>query len=216
MRFPFPDRIVLRTEVFARLYDALWARRSRALPVITVLLGSVCIAACGGAGDGDSSATAPTAKADETSSIAPADVPTTSKGYPRRADGWWKIERVDNAGAAAGSQYVCVGQGSEEKLSIFDQIVPFENCSKKEFKRTPTGWAFDTVCKEMDTTMASAGTITGDLDKRLRVELTVKNSDGSTTTGSVVGSREGACPAGVRGGSLADNKGKVIGNFLPE
>lgn len=215
MRLPFSRRMLSSTKLIARRCDALWPRRPRAIAVMALLLGSACLAACGGSDGASDGAAERTAKATDTSVITPADVPVTSKGYPRRADGWWKIDRLDEAGSAAGSQYVCVGQGSEEKLSTFDQIVPFETCSKKEFKRTATGWAFDTVCKEMNTTMASAGTIAGDFDKRLRVDLTVKNSDGSTMSGAVAGRREGPCPAGIRGGSIADDKGKVIGNFLP-
>lgn len=216
VRIPVCRRAPALTKPPARPGEVLRIRRSRALPAIAMLLGSACIAACDGADGGDGSAAGRSEKATDTSLITPANVPTTSKGYPRRADGWWKLDRLDKAGAPVSTQYLCVGQGSEEKLSIYDQLVPFEDCSKKEFKRTGPGWAFDAICKEMDFTMASTGTIAGDFDKRLRVDLTVKNSDGSSVTGSVVGSREGTCPAGVRGGSLANDKGRVIGNFLPE
>lgn len=145
--------------------------------------------------------------------MSPASIALTVKGAPRRADGYWALKNVGAGGTAIGTQYLCVGGGSEEKASIFDQIALNVNCTHYDFKRTGAGWDFDTSCGAAPMVSENKGTIAGDFAKQYTVEMRVKEDDVELGR-TVEANNGGACPAGVAPGDLIDEKGKKIANIL--
>lgn len=137
----------------------------------------------------------------------------TSKGAPKRADGYWALKNVGGGGTVIGTQYVCVGANSEERGSILDQIALNVNCSTYEVKATETGSEFHIVCGKPPETSETTGKVSGDFAKAYKVEMTVKESD-LTQTRTIDASNGGACPAGVAPGDLMDDKGKKVANIL--
>ncbi len=142
-----------------------------------------------------------------------AQIARTSKGAPKRADGYWALENVGGGGTVIGTQHLCVGGGSEERGSVFDQIALNVNCSRYDFKKTDAGWEFDTVCGKAPMVSESKGKISGDFTKSYRVEMTV-TEDGLALKRTIEASNRGACPAGVMPGDLMDEKGSKVTNIL--
>jgi Protein of unknown function (DUF3617) len=141
-------------------------------------------------------------------------VPTTSAGAPRRADGYWEMASVGASGTPLDKQYLCVGNNSEEKYSLFDQLSELGTCSKKQFVRTASGWDFETQCAMMGTVTTQKGKITGDFKTRFRVDQTVAQSNGAGIKGSVLGRRVGNCPAQFGPGDLVDADGQKLSNVI--
>lgn len=144
----------------------------------------------------------------------PADVAITSKGAPRRADGYWEMGSFGSDGSPMMKQFYCVGAGSEEKYSLFDQLTIMGNCSKTDFKRTSAGWNFDIQCAIMDQKMAQTGTIAGDFQNRFAMTINVAENGGSPRKGTIQGKRAGECPAMFKPGDLVNGDGKKITNLL--
>ena len=143
----------------------------------------------------------------------PASVAMTAKGAPRRADGYWQMASFTETGAPMSTQFLCVGGGSEEKFSVFDQLAMVGDCSKKQFTRTATGWSFETRCTLMDHLTVQTGAIRGDFQNGFRVDQTV--TQGATAIkGSIRGQRTGDCPAQFKPGDLVDEHGGKLGNML--
>jgi hypothetical protein len=138
----------------------------------------------------------------------------TVKGAPKRRDGYWEFASVGASGTVMGKQFLCVGAGSEDKYSIFEQLSELGNCSKKEFTRTPTGWNFETRCSMMNVTTVQKGVIAGDFQNNFRVDQTVSQTSGGGMTGAVVGRRVGECPAKYKPGDLVDDDGSTILNVM--
>jgi hypothetical protein len=138
----------------------------------------------------------------------------TAKGAPKRLDGYWEFASIGASGTVMGKQFLCVGAGSEEKYSIFDQLSELGDCSKKEFTRTPTGWSFETRCSMMNVTTVQKGIIAGDFQSSFRVDQTVTQTSGGGTKGAVVGRRVGDCPGKYKPGDLVDDDGSTITNVL--
>ena len=138
----------------------------------------------------------------------------TAKGAPKRLDGYWEFASIGASGTVMGKQFLCVGAGSEDKYSIFDQLSALGSCSKKDFMRTPTGWSFETQCSMMSVTTVQKGVITGDFQKSFRVDQTVTQSSGGGMTGAVVGRRIGDCPGQYKPGDLVDDDGSTLINVL--
>lgn len=142
-------------------------------------------------------------------------VTPTTKGAPRRRDGYWELSSIDESGAEMEKQFLCVGGSSEDFFSVFDQLEVTGGCTKTDFSRTLTGWNFDVQCGRTDdqSLVTEKGSISGDFLDAFRIDQTVRASNGSAMKGSVVGHRLGDCPATLKAGDLADNKGSVIGNM---
>ena len=111
-------------------------------------------------------------------------------------------------------QSYCVGAGSEEKYSLFDQLTVVGNCSKAEFKRTPAGWDFDVHCAMMDQKMAQTGTIAGDFKTSFAMTMNVSENGGPPTKGTIQGKHVGQCPATFKPGDLVSSEGKKLANLL--
>lgn len=79
-------------------------------------------------------------------------IAVTSRGAPKRADGYWQLITIGAGGTEMGKQFLCVGADSEERGPVFDQIAINVNCSKHDFTRTAAGWNFDTACGPMNAT----------------------------------------------------------------
>ncbi len=160
----------------------------------------------GGAGkDGSGNAAAPS----------PAKLVLTSSGAPQRRDGYWEIVSVSESGSPMSKQFLCVGAGSEDRFSVIDQLASVGDCSKKDFTRTATGWAFETRCTLMDKETVQTGSISGDFQQAFRIDQTVTQSPDTTIKGSIIGRRIGDCPAKFQPGDLVDQDGDKLGNMLP-
>jgi hypothetical protein len=142
-----------------------------------------------------------------------AQIVRTSKGVPKRADGYWALKNIGGGGTVIGTQHLCVGGTSEERGSILDQIALNVNCSRYDFKQTDAGGEFDIVCGKAPMVSESKGKISGDFAKSYKVEMTV-TEDGLTLSRTVEASNGGACPAGVTPGDLMDEKGSKVTNIL--
>jgi hypothetical protein len=137
----------------------------------------------------------------------------TSKGAPKRADGYWALKNIGGGGTVIGTQHLCVGGNSEERGSVFDQIALNVNCSRYDFKQSDAGWEFDTMCGKAPMVSEAKGKISGDFAKSYTVEMTV-TEDGLTLSRTVEASNGGTCPAGVAPGDLMDDKGSKVTNIL--
>lgn len=160
-----------------------------------VVFAALALALCRGAGDA----------ADQ--------VARTSKGAPKRADGYWALKNVGGGGTVIGTQHLCVGGDSEEHGSIYEQIALNVGCSTYDFKRTDVGAEFHTVCGKAPMVSESKGKISGDFTKSYKVEMTV-TEDGLTLSRTIEASNGGACPAGVSPGDLMDEHGSKVTNIL--
>jgi hypothetical protein len=138
----------------------------------------------------------------------------TAKGAPRRRDGYWEFASIGASGTVMDKQFLCVGSGSEDKYSIFDQLSELGSCSKKDFTRTPTGWSFETQCSMMNVTTVQKGVIAGDFQNNFRVDQTVTQSSGGGMKGAVVGRHIGDCPGQYKPGDLVDGDGSTLTNVL--
>lgn len=184
------------------------------MPAVRTLLPALLlcglVAACGKSADtaGGKSAAAST-------TITPATLALTSAGAPKRRDGYWEMASFSDSGTPMGKQFLCVGGGSEDKFSIFDQLAMVGDCDKKTFTRTATGWTFETRCKLMDKVTVQQGTISGDFQDGFRVDQTVTQAPEAPIKGSVRGKRIGDCPAKFKAGDLVDGGGDLLGNMIP-
>jgi len=156
------------------------------VPAVTVLIG---LTACQKETGRSSSAPA------EPAAAAAAPVEATKAGGPKRADGYWQETWGDAKGP-----YYCVGDGSEDKYSLVDDLSVMGECSKRDFKRALGGWAFETVCAADGVTTVQRGTITGDFRTSYTIDQTVTQTPGNSVKGRIVAQRVGDCPAGVKPG----------------
>lgn len=129
-----------------------------------------------------------------------AQVEATSTGGPKRADGYWQSTLGDTKGP-----FYCVGDGSEEKWSLVDDLSVLGTCSKKDFQRMPGGWTFETVCAADGVTSVQKGTITGDFRTGYVIDQTVTQTPGSSVKGRIVAQRVGDCPSDVKPGDKVVN-----------
>ena len=138
-----------------------------------------------------------------------ADAPSSG---PKRRDGYWEMRSLREDGSLRATQFLCVGGGSENEFSIWDQITIMGNCSRKELVRSGAGWTFDARCELFGSVMEAKGTMSGDFRDRFRVDLT-SNNDGRREAGSIRGEHKGACPAPFKPGDLVSD-GRVLMNVL--
>lgn len=143
----------------------------------------------------------------------PAQVARTSKGAPKRANGYWALKNIGGGGTVIGTQHLCVGGDSEERGSVYDQIALNVGCSTHDFKRTDAGSEFHTVCGKAPMVSETKGRISGDFARSYKVEMTV-TEDGVTLSRTVEASNGGGCPAGVAPGDLMDEQGRKVANIL--
>jgi hypothetical protein len=176
-------------------------------PVAAAALG---LAACGGSSSGTKAADGAAAEAPT-----PAALALTPTGAPHRRDGYWEMASFSDRGTQMGKQFICVGGDSENRFSVFDQLAAVGDCNKRDFKRTATGWTFETRCQLMDKETVQKGTISGDFQQSFRVDQTVTQGADTAITGSIRGQRIGDCPAKFKPGDLVDQGGDLLGNMLP-
>jgi hypothetical protein len=187
----------------------------RSLPVALSMFVAACaLAGCGPPDAGTkASAEAGSISGDAAATATPANVALSAKGAPQRRDGYWEMQSFDEHGTAMSKQYLCVGAGSENRFSIFDQLADVGSCDKRDFVRTPTGWTFETSCKLMDAVTVQKGAISGDFQTGFRVDQTVTQGE-INRKGSVRGKYVGACSAKYKPGDLVGSDGETIGNML--
>lgn len=163
--------------------------------------------------DGDAAAAAVGAMRPPLAGVLPAAAAAEApEAGPKRSDGFWEMTSHNADGSPRMAQSLCVGGGSEERFSIWDQLTVMGDCNRKEIARAGAGWTFDARCELMGIVMESKGTMAGDFRSRFRVDLTV-TTDGNPDTGSIRGLNKGACPAAFKPGDLVSG-GKVLTNVL--
>jgi len=185
------------------------------LTVLPILLAASALAGCGpksAATDAKTSSQG-SAPAVAAASATPADVVLTANGAPQRRDGYWEMASYADTGTPMAKQFYCVGAGSEQKYNLFDALASVGDCQKRDFKRTATGWTFETSCKLMNAATTQSGTISGDFQQAFRVDQTVSQG-GSSQKGSIRGTRVGDCPSKFKPGDLVDSGGDRLGNLL--
>lgn len=184
----------------------------RRLPLTLPMLAALgLLTGCGSASSGGDKSAADSAKADTT---APAEVPLTPKGAPKRADGYWEMTSVAENGSPLSKQSLCVGNGTEDHYSVLDQLAMVDNCEKKDITRTAAGWTFETRCKVMDTVTTQKGTISGNFRDTFLIDQTVTQSPNLTLKGQIRGKHMGACPAPFKPGDIVNADGKKLTNIL--
>jgi len=170
------------------------------VPTVTLLIAlTACQKDTGGASG---------APAEGQAAAAAAPVEATTAGGPKRADGYWQETWGDAKGP-----YYCVGAGSEDKYSLVDDLSMMGDCSKKDFKRTLGGWAFETVCAADGVTTVQKGAITGDFRTSYTIDQTVSQTPGNSVKGRIDARRVGDCPAGVKPGDKVTDA--ITINMLP-
>jgi hypothetical protein len=137
---------------------------------------------------------------------------TSSSGGPKRRDGLWEMASYAKDGSFMARQSLCVGAGSEDTFSVWDQLTMFGNCSRKDLTRSGAGWTFDTRCELMGMVNEAKGTISGDFRDQFRVDQTIA-TEGRSITGSFRGVHKGSCPAPFKPGDLISD-GRVLMNVL--
>jgi hypothetical protein len=181
---------------------------------LPVLVAACVLAGCGAPSGGDKSAAKAGPAAPAAPVATPAAVATTAKGAPRRRDGYWEFVSMGASGTEMGKQFLCVGANSEDDFSLFDQLAAAGDCSKRDFKRTATGWDFETQCEIMNVVTVQKGVISGDFQNSFQVDQTVTQSPNTKIQGSIRGRRVGDCPAQFKPGDLVDGDGSKLANML--
>jgi hypothetical protein len=192
--------------VASAFLPAAWSQGHAKDPVVEAAEARAAAIRAGTAGGGRSQPPAPAPAAAPTPA---ADAPSTG---PKRRDGYWEMRSHREDGSLRTTQFLCVGRGSENEFSIWDQITIMGNCGRKELVRSGAGWTFDARCELFGSVMESKGTMSGDFRDRFRVDLTVV-SDGRREAGSIRGEHKGACPAPFKPGDLVSD-GRVLMNVL--
>ena len=147
-------------------------------------------------------------QAGETLEPTAGSVETTSAGGPKRRDGWWEMT---SGGAVTDTQHLCVGAGSEEGWSLYDQILfSVGDCTKKSLDRQGGGWRFDLDCDSSGTKIKMQGQISGDFRNSFRVEQS-GTVDGAPRSANIRGSHLGTCPAPFKPGDVVSG-GRVLFN----
>ncbi len=184
----------------------------------SLVLAVIALAGCSdepAAADNNAAAGGNAAVDSAASTTVPANIALTSKGAPRRRDGYWEMGSFAEDGSPMSKQYLCVGANSEDNFSVFDQLAAVGDCDKNDFTRTSTGWTFETRCQLMKVVTVQKGTISGDFQDSFLVDQTVTQGADTTIKGTIRGKRGGECPAKYKPGDLVDGDGDVLGNILP-
>lgn len=159
--------------------------------------------------DAKASAAAIAKQTGEASMPTAASVDTTSAGGPKRRDGWWEMT---SGGAVTDTQHLCVGAGSEEGWSLYDQILfSVGECTKKALDRQGAGWRLDLDCDSSGTKIKMQGQISGDFRNSFRVEQS-GTVNGAPRSASIRGTHLGSCPAPFKPGDVVSS-GRVLFNM---
>ncbi len=140
---------------------------------------------------------------------APASAQTSGPmSPPKRKPGLWS-QTVSTQGMTQTSK-LCLDEATEAKMTIWGQQIGKNICVKNEVRSAPGGWSFESQCDMGGGggKVATSGTVTGDFNASYKVKAT------SVTTGSsmaqingthameMIGTWEGACPAGMKAGDM--------------
>jgi hypothetical protein len=169
---------------------------------VVMSLSTVALAmtACGKPGEKAAAGAAPGA--------APASAPASDMAMPTRAAGLWK-QTISSHGKDQVVR-ICLDPDTDKKMALWSQGMGMEQCSKNEHHRGLDGSVtFESEC-EMPPSghISSKGVAKGDFSSHYTVTIegtitgaAMKQMNGSNTT-VIDAQREGACPAGWKGGDM--------------
>lgn len=160
--------------------------------------GLLLLTACSGGEKAEGNATAST----ETQTTGQQ---AASAGGAMPKAGLWEL-KVSAAGAPAQTTKVCTGEvpaGSNP----FAPPTPGQNCSKNNVTKTADGYAIAMECTVNGMTVASNGTVSGDMSSAYKVEMTTTMGGANLPAAAqremktVIDAKyAGACPAGMQPG----------------
>lgn len=167
---------------------------------LTPLIIAAPLAALALAGCSDRSETASGASAD----AAPSATAPARDRHP--LPGLWETTFTGAPGVM--TMKICVGP-PEGDDNPFAPPAEGADCSNPEIRDIPGGLSFEGTCTTSGMTVASRGTVTGDLRSAYRVEMTATTTGAALppgmpaeTTLRIDARRLGDCPAGVEPGAI--------------
>ncbi len=130
---------------------------------------------------------------------------------PTRKPGFWEqtITMETGRGMVMKSQ-LCTDATVEKKMSVMGQSMAGSSCSKNDIRKTPTGFAFDSVCNIAGQTTTSSGVATGDFQNGYRIDTVSKSGSGRESKMHIEGKWVGPCPAGRKPGDMVMPGGMVV------
>ena len=135
---------------------------------------------------------------------------------PQRKPGYWEqtMTMAGPKGMTMKSQF-CTDAAVEKSINAFGQSASQSMCSKNSFRRTPTGYAFDSTCKVGKGVSNSSGTATGDFAKGYTINMISKTTPppapGMGETRMTIAAKWlGPCPAGRKPGDMVMPGGMVV------
>lgn len=135
---------------------------------------------------------------------------------PQRKPGMWEMNMVNSTvkGMAIKSQ-MCTDSTVEKRFSAIGGGQGPENCSTNNLRKTPTGYAFESVCKSPRGVSTTSGVVTGDFQTNYKIEMTSKMTPTPPGAPPVMNSTVsakwlGPCPAGRKPGDMVMPNGMVM------
>lgn len=145
--------------------------------------------------------------------IAAAPVAVQAQELPTRKAGLWE-STTGMSGAPAMTVKQCIDAKTDQLAQA--AVQPGMTCSKREVKKTATGYELNNVCEMGAMKVEAKGLITGDFVSKVKVDMTTSmtgipgQAGPMTTTLSIDSSRTGDCGAGQAPGDIIMPNGQII------
>lgn len=139
-----------------------------------------------------------------------------SGSLPTRRTGYWETTMtMGGPHHMAMKTMFCTDPTVEQHVSILGHSMTQNMCSKRDVRRTLTGWTFDWVCKTGAMTTSTTASVTGDFQTAYHYEAVSRMSPppapGLGETRMVADAKWiGPCPAGRKPGDMVMPGGMVM------
>jgi len=144
-------------------------------------------------------------------------VPAMAQIVPptRKAGYWEQVMTMGGPKPMTMKSQLCTDAAMEKTINAFGQNASQSMCSKNSFRKTPTGYAFESTCKTGNSVTTSTGTATGDFAKGYTVNMVSKSTPPITpgqaeSRMTIQAKWLGPCPAGRKAGDMVMPGGMVV------
>lgn len=128
---------------------------------------------------------------------------------PRRKAGQWEVKMSGTGGMPPMTAQHCVDEKTDAAMQKRATQADGADCSRQSFRKTGSGFEFDSVCKVSGTTMTTHGVATGDYDRAYAIDMTTRYQPalhGMTEQKMRIDARYlGACKGGMKPGDISMN-----------